>query len=196
VSSTQISNNETLELLPLVTSSETFPYRSDASSAPPYLYNVPNSSGNAESEALPYGDVQTPIGRNDKIPCKLCNHDFILADMRNHVGKHILRAHRGEPDSSLPANLDIGINPCGWCGLDGCRTQLNATSQGTKRTTSNCTYHYAKMQYRAAEISTPRKPCTNLPIHCPVCPSRLNGQPQTFWKYNLIHHMTEYHLLN
>jgi hypothetical protein len=185
---------DNLELLPMVMSSETFPYCPDASLAPPYLYNMPNSSGNGESESLPSGDVQASIGRNDKIPCKLCNHDFILADMRNHVGKHILRAHRGEPDPSLPENLDIGINPCGWCGLDGCKTQLNTTGQGTKRTTSNCTYHYAKMQYRAAEISTPRKPCTNLPIHCPICPSRLNGQPQTFWKYNLIHHMTEYHL--
>jgi hypothetical protein len=68
-------------------------------------------SGNVE-EALPSGDVWTSIGRDDKIPCKLCNHYFILADMHNHVRKHILRAHHGEPNSSIPANLDIGLNLC------------------------------------------------------------------------------------
>jgi len=28
-------------------------------------------------------------------------------------------------------------------------------------------------------------------MHCTLCPSGLQGQPQTFWKYNFIHHLTE-----
>lgn len=98
---------------------------------------------------------------------------------------YILRAHRGEPDSSLPANLDIGIKPCRWCGLDRCKTKLNTTTvkepnSKERHQIALITMQRCNCQYRAAEISTPRKPCTNLPIHCPVCPSRLNGQPQTF----------------
>jgi hypothetical protein len=59
---------------------------------------------------------------------------------------------------------------------------------------SNCAYRHPTMSYSAAAKYSKSTPCTNVPLHCPFCPTGLNGQQQTFWKYNLIHHMTLNHL--
>ena len=59
--------------------------------------------------------------------------------MRNHVGGHIIRNLRGVEDAKIIAYWkqreraaaqeqdelqQIGENPCGFCGLDGCLTSL------------------------------------------------------------------------
>ena len=36
--------------------------------------------------------------------------------------------------------------------------------------------------------------CPNVPLHFPLCPTGVNGQPSTFWKYNLLYHMHTYHV--
>lgn len=87
----------------------------------------------------------------------------------------------------------MGLNPCGWCGLQGCKTQL-ITKKKSNIISSDCPYHYSKMVYSSAKKSTISSPCTNIPLNCPLCPPGFNGQPRTFWKYNLIHHMAEHHL--
>ena len=92
----------------------------------------------------------------------------------------------------------LGINPCGWCGLDGCRTQLITTETKaeniTYKITSNCTYHYVGMIYSKAIEFRSTSPCTNVPLNCPLCPA--GSKQQTFWKYNFFQHMSEFHLEN
>ena len=50
------------------------------------------------------------------------------------------------------------------------------------------------MNYTAATTPSNQTPCTNVPVHCTLCAPGLRGQPQSFWKYNLIHHMSIHHL--
>jgi len=84
-------------------------------------------------------------------------------------------------------------NPCGFCGLDGCLTQQLEKKGGGIIITSNCKYHYAQMQYKAAAKFSKSSPCTNVPIHCPICPSSVSKAPQTIWKYNALFHLTSEH---
>ena len=50
------------------------------------------------------------------------------------------------------------------------------------------------MVYSKAAKYSKSTPCSNVPLHCPLCPLGLRGQPQTFWKYNLVHHLSLNHL--
>lgn len=45
---------------------------------------------------------------------------------------------------------------------------------------------------RAATLSSGNT-CSNVPLHCPICPPGVNGQPYTFWKYNIVAHMSAFH---
>ena len=49
------------------------------------------------------------------------------------------------------------------------------------------------MQYRAAAQFYKSSPCTNVPIHCPICPTSVSKAPQTIWKYNALFHLTSEH---
>ena len=93
----------------------------------------------------------------------------------------------------------IGENPCGFCGLDGCFTSLLEKKSGNSikfTITSNCSYHYECMQYKNATVSSNNMPCTNVPIHCPLCPPSFSGNPQTIWKYNALYHLISEHSNN
>jgi hypothetical protein len=89
----------------------------------------------------------------------------------------------------------MGASPCGFCGLDsGCQTQLSFTKQGVAHIKSTCPYHYEKMQYKAALEPTKGSPCTNIPIHCRLCPTlKVSGEMRTIWKYNSIYHILSEH---
>ncbi|KAF8240202.1 hypothetical protein L208DRAFT_1233431 [Tricholoma matsutake] len=114
-----------------------------------------------------------------------------LRDMRKHVGKHILAAFRGAPYPwPLKPGMDIVVDPCGWCEREGCKTIVQGKSQSIL---SSCPYHYAKMSYSRALPSTKSLPCTNVPIHCQICPESLSGQPRTIWKYNAMNHFVAEH---
>ena len=39
-------------------------------------------------------------------------------------------------------------------------------------------------------------PCTNIPIHCLLCPLSFSGNPQTIWKYNALCHLISEHSSN
>lgn len=88
----------------------------------------------------------------------------------------------------------MGIDPCGWCGRDGCKTQLTQNSK-TKALSivSGCEYHYKGMRYSNAIQCTANSPCTNVPIHCPMCSAALSGQLRTVWKYNAFFHLAAEH---
>ena len=113
--------------------------------------------------------------------------------MRNHVGGHILHTFR-ESDAPDECTLQsVGDNTCGFCGLYGCLTQLLEKKGGGIIITSNCKYHYAQMQYKAAAKFSRSSPCTNVPFHCPICPTSVSKAPQTIWKYNALLHLISEH---
>lgn len=71
-------------------------------------------------------NITTPLNLvklngSDQRPCHFCSKILQINEMRNHVGIHILKARRDVVD--LVAK-EIGADACGWCGRDGCKTQL------------------------------------------------------------------------
>ncbi|KAJ7711114.1 hypothetical protein B0H16DRAFT_1267896, partial [Mycena metata] len=104
------------------------------------------------------------------VPCLICGKNQTLNKMREHVGAHILLALRHVNSGVLLLlNMEIGIEPCGFCGLDGCITQLSVSKEGKHSIKSSCQYHYEKIQYKAAKATSNRSPCTNVSLHCSLC---------------------------
>ena len=127
------------------------------------------------------------------LSCFPCCEPTALKDMQNHVGGHILCTFP-ESEATDEGTLQlVGDDPCGFCGLDGCLTQLLEKKGGGITITSNCQYHYVQMQYGAAAKYTKSSPCTNVPIHCPICPTSVSKAPQTIWKYNALFHLINEH---
>ncbi|KAK7020913.1 hypothetical protein R3P38DRAFT_3548264 [Favolaschia claudopus] len=137
------------------------------------------------------------LDAKEMVACKLCHATMKLNVMRNHVGTHILFAMRDKHDPKLPPDTVIAAEPCGWCGLEGeCHTQLTSSSKKNSTTvqiTSNCSYHYAKMMYKAAKTFSEAAPCTNVPLQCPLCPISKSGNRKTIWKYNALFHLLAEH---
>jgi hypothetical protein len=79
------------------------------------------------------------------------------------------------------------------CGQDSCFTQLKLKKHGGCSITSNCPYHHSGMQYKKAAEFSKTFPCTNVPIHCPICPTAVSGDPPTIWKYNALYHLISEH---
>ncbi|KAJ7609680.1 hypothetical protein FB45DRAFT_761958 [Roridomyces roridus] len=175
--SEQVLHN--IEMLPQVSNSF-FPYRSIGSGEQSlYVSDVPPNL--APKQKLNAADV---------IPCFICGKQFRLPMMRNHVGGHVIRSQRQSPDPT--ATVAVGPEPCGFCGREGCYTQLTKSGLSFK-VTSQCDYHYSTMQYKAAAKFSANAPCTNVPIHCALCPTSASGTPRTIWKYNAIYHLISEH---
>jgi hypothetical protein len=49
------------------------------------------------------------------------------------------------------------------------------------------------MQYKKAAEFNKTHSCTNVPIHCPLCPTAVSGDPPTIWKYNVLYHLISEH---
>ncbi|KAJ6625273.1 hypothetical protein B0H10DRAFT_1783292, partial [Mycena sp. CBHHK59/15] len=130
---------------------------------------------------------------SDTISCYLCGTHCKLSSMQNHVGHHLLLALRGKNDPKPCSVQELGADPCGFCGREGCYTQLIKKEDEPVVIVSNCDYHYAKMLYKAATKCTKNSPCTNVPIHCPLCKKSASGAPRTIWKYNVIYHLFSEH---
>ena len=89
----------------------------------------------------------------------------------------------------------MGIDPCGWCGRDGCTTDFIPSSASRPvAITSTCQYHYKEMNYIRAAAYSESSPCTNVTINCLICPPDFDGKLTTFWKYNFKVHMHTDHL--
>jgi hypothetical protein len=54
--------------------------------------------------------------------------------------------------------------------------------------TSSCP-KLSKFAYKSATEHHPKSPCTNVPVHCPLCPDRAAA----VWKYNLHAHIQTCH---
>ena len=109
------------------------------------------------------------------------------------MGSHILHALRNTKDPKECHLGSIGENPCGFCGRDTCFTQLKLKKHDSFSISSNCPFHYSGMQYRKAAEFSEALPCTNVPIHCPLCPTSVSGDPPTIWKYNTLYHLISEH---
>jgi hypothetical protein len=109
------------------------------------------------------------------------------------LGSHILHALCNNVDPKECHLRSVGENPCGFCGQDNCFTQLKLKKHGGFSIASNCPYHYSGMQYKKAAEFSKTNPCTNVPIHCPLCPPAVSGDPPTIWKYNALYHLISEH---
>lgn len=49
------------------------------------------------------------------------------------------------------------------------------------------------MKYKNAAQYSQSAPCTNVPIHCLLCPLSESGTPYTIWKYNTLFHLASEH---
>ncbi|KAK7026492.1 hypothetical protein VNI00_015572 [Paramarasmius palmivorus] len=138
-------------------------------------------------------DINTPaIDAEEIVSCPLhCNTRVALKNLRTHVGKHIIHGLRKAHSDS--EGREVEVDPCGWCGLSQtCVTQLVDLKKGKVKIESTCPYRHTKMRYNECKTFSADAPCTNVPMHCPICPKSLSGQPVTFWKYNA----TDHFLLN
>lgn len=133
----------------------------------------------------------------DQVKCYLCPEVLKLSAMRGHVGRHILHALRNSPYTGIRHGNKLGNNPCGFCGRDGCITLLRSRPNAPRNTAptilSTCDYHYDRMQYGTARKFSKSSPCTNVPIHCELCPQSAIGDACTIWKYNALQHIWDEH---
>ena len=106
--------------------------------------------------------------------CKLCNKPMGRKNMRQHIGSHILKD-----------NLE---NVCGFCGGQGCDIDISCGSGRGKTVSevpqSRCDF-YEKFSIKAAANGSKRSPCTNRPIHCPVC-------TRVVWFYMSFHYRSNH----
>jgi hypothetical protein len=101
----------------------------------------------------------------------------------------VFSCHHTLPDNSI--HRELGLEPCGFCGADGCITKLGQKGSGGVNIISNCQYAFTSLNYEKAKVPTKTSPCTNIPISCPFClPSQ---QSHFIWKYNTIAHMATQH---
>ncbi|KAJ7661525.1 hypothetical protein DFH06DRAFT_1089043 [Mycena polygramma] len=165
-----------------VTNPESLPYRNALGQPSLMVENVPEHLTRAKLSA------------KNKIPCLICGTERRLNQMRHHVASHILKSMRGVSEQVL---RPVGIEPCGFCGLDGCSTQLLKHPRKAVTISSSCRYHYARMNYEKAKNAAAQSPSTNVPIHCLLCAvNPVSGNPQTVWKYNAINHIIAEHSLH
>ncbi len=50
------------------------------------------------------------------------------------------------------------------------------------------------MSYTRASTTYENAACTNVPIHCPLCPPDSPDEPATIWKYNTVPHLCIAHI--
>ncbi|KAI5821656.1 hypothetical protein K523DRAFT_257947 [Schizophyllum commune Tattone D] len=131
-----------------------------------------------------------------KVSCRVCASSIAASDIQNHVGRHILRAKCVSIISLVSRSLlweQVTLAyPCGFCGGPSSPNGENGScSVGivmhgkTPKASSSCPCAYAFKIDAASHVSK-SKPCTNVPLRCPLC-------PDVHWKYNMEQHLAEKH---
>ena len=116
----------------------------------------------------------------DVLKCIRCPSNIPRAQMRRHVGSHILNGHLSHLDS------------CGWCGVslqtnsDHYTTLAAGTKNSVVKMVSNCPYFYKELKFAVGIKPTVTSPCLNLPFPCPNCLEE--GEDNFIWRYNLENH--------
>ena len=113
----------------------------------------------------------------DQQKCKICKKMVSLANMRKHVGKHIVKA-----------DVPSSEKRCGFCGAEGCTTRFEEGSHNTRKffrpQPGGCAYFY--LYKKVGEKATRNVPCTNRMVFCPACNLAI-------WSYNLQVHYENQH---
>ncbi|EKM80850.1 hypothetical protein AGABI1DRAFT_126893 [Agaricus bisporus var. burnettii JB137-S8] len=174
------------ESIPIIQNSESIPYRDKNGRKSFVVRNVSNQFLNRDIPLFPEKIVH----------CLLCGDTVQLKMMRGHVGRHILWNMRFqvEPPSNSNVVISMGIMPCGFCGIDKCKTKLEIDPNGASTITSDCIYHDTALDYEAASRGQANGTiCSNVPIHCSLCPALPDGNPKTIWRYNALMHIAVDH---
>ncbi|EJD33363.1 hypothetical protein AURDEDRAFT_177557 [Auricularia subglabra TFB-10046 SS5] len=119
-----------------------------------------------------------------------------LTPEQKHEGKDMLACYLCKKQRLLDdpeCAEEIGPEPCGFCGRDGCVTSVTAKKTGNPAITSSCGYHYVNMRYSHAKVSTDTNHSSNVPINCPLCPPSRSHFQRTIWKYNAALHAEREH---
>jgi hypothetical protein len=125
---------------------QSLPYINNPTSLP---YRDTTGTETLLHDRIPDGVIPKPkLDPKKPIECCLCGEKIVLSKMRNHVGTHILHSLRSISDPKPCSKEAVGENPCGFCGLDGCLTQLQERKKGSLSVASNCPYHYVAMNRR------------------------------------------------
>ncbi|KAJ7236528.1 hypothetical protein C8J57DRAFT_1569556, partial [Mycena rebaudengoi] len=124
---------------------------------------------------------QSSIQRNT---CRICQKTVKDADRQTHVGLHIIKSLFGVQDASakVPVSSDY---PCGTCGGSTSHGACRIGIKGAKAD-SDCPSAYSFLLSAAAKFHDSR-PCTNIPIRCPLDCNEIH------WKYNFPKHLQERH---
>ncbi len=99
---------------------------------------------------------------------------------------------------SLPhTSLQVGPNPCGFCGRSGLEACSQLFLTKSSQAHSECR-HAHKFHYKPALYPTASTPSTNVPIICtiPGCTTAIrysNGLTGAIWKYNMPDHIRTAH---
>ncbi|KAL1746378.1 hypothetical protein HDZ31DRAFT_81278 [Schizophyllum fasciatum] len=122
--------------------------------------------------------------KSDKRVCMICGRSGIKeTDLQTHVGAHLLKARSQIPDNTAKRQISASY-PCGFCGGDSCSVSIRGGGNGTVN--SSCPQAYG-FRISTAKECGPNRPCTNVPIVCPLqC-------GETHWKYNLQTHFEQRH---
>ncbi|KAJ7491375.1 hypothetical protein B0H11DRAFT_1859355 [Mycena galericulata] len=124
---------------------------------------------------------QTHLNRNT---CRVCGILVRDTNRQTHVGEHILKSMCQIEDPSVKAPVSTEY-PCGTCAgptvNGGCTTGIK-----NGKLDSDCPLTYPFMISAARQFRGTR-PCTNIPIKCPL------DCDQSHWKYNFQQHLQERH---
>ncbi|KAJ7429842.1 hypothetical protein B0H11DRAFT_1944117 [Mycena galericulata] len=163
--------------LPQVVNPDFLPYRDALGKISLVVENVP--------EHL----TRTKLRAKDKISCLICGKEQRLNTMRHHVAKHILLSLRGVTEGGL--QNPVGSEPCGFCGLDGCFTQLVNFKHPKKTSVYQVKLPLSLLR---DELQGCKNCSKDFSIH--ECPNSLiSGEPPTIWKYNAMYHIVAEHSL-
>ncbi|KAJ6612416.1 hypothetical protein B0H10DRAFT_1760472, partial [Mycena sp. CBHHK59/15] len=97
--------------------------------------------------------------------CRICKKPVKDTDRQYHTGQHILKALRGVSDPGVQVPVSRNY-PCGTCGSASATGTCQIRIKGGKAD-SDCSHAYA-FQIAAASTFRASRPCTNVPILCPL----------------------------
>lgn len=165
--------------IPTVLNNDFFPYKYNGKSFPSHLHLKLHRYGFLGRVCfICQEENETTLGL-DKTRCPYCGPKVFLKNGQaaiTHNSCHIL----------FDSNFQVDT-PCGFC------LHSNSSCTFFLRKSKNVQLDYSKcvcprlstFSYKSASQFTETSPCTNVPIHCPICPAHL----PVVWKYNLKKHI-------
>jgi hypothetical protein len=171
-------------------------YIDSTSSGPPSVLMIVDGTEAGEPDRVAIRGAHAAAAAGDVV-CELCGDRWPVADMRQHMGAHLLEPsweHWRKPRPRFP---------CGLCGIrasipqklvdltsqDGCGVSVSKGSGGSFKPYHQCqlvgegTVQYSLGSAAKYAIATP---CTNRPLKCPKFPF-------VVWSYSMADHFADKH---